>query len=337
MDPFTQGMLGAALPISLQSRQKIWAAGIAGFIAGMAPDLDVLIQSSTDSLLYLEYHRQFSHSLFFVPIGSFLIAALLYLPLSKWCEIDFRSVWLFSALGFATHGLLDTATSYGTQLLWPISETRFSFSIVSVVDPLFTVPLALLVGCAMWRRNGRWGRLGLVWGITYLSIGLYQSNQALDVAEMQAAERGHSPLRIEVKPTFGNLVVWKSIYETEDYFHVDGVRPHADVNFAEGEKIAKLDLDRDFPWLDRQPQQAKDVVRFARFSDGYLAASGTLRIADVRYSFLPTRIDPLWSIELDRSASPSRHVQYVTHRNDRERNTQALLKMIFEGFDTEAH
>jgi len=34
-----------------------------GFLSGMAPDLDILIRSSTDPLLSLEYHRQFTHFL----------------------------------------------------------------------------------------------------------------------------------------------------------------------------------------------------------------------------------------------------------------------------------
>ena len=37
-------------------------AGLAAAVAAMAPDLDALIQSSADPLLYLEYHRQFTHA-----------------------------------------------------------------------------------------------------------------------------------------------------------------------------------------------------------------------------------------------------------------------------------
>ena len=44
-------------------------------VASVAPDLDVLIRSSVDPLLFLEFHRQFTHSLVFIPIGAALCAA----------------------------------------------------------------------------------------------------------------------------------------------------------------------------------------------------------------------------------------------------------------------
>ncbi len=46
----------------------------------MAADLDVLIKSSTDPLLALEYHRHFTHSLLFIPVGA-LVCTLLLRPL----------------------------------------------------------------------------------------------------------------------------------------------------------------------------------------------------------------------------------------------------------------
>ena len=70
MDPLTQGALGAALPLATRRRAGAVAAGALGFVAGMAADLDVLIRSDLDTLLYLQYHRQFTHSLIFIPVGS---------------------------------------------------------------------------------------------------------------------------------------------------------------------------------------------------------------------------------------------------------------------------
>ncbi len=52
MDPLTQGLLGAALPQSASNKRHIVAAGVLGVAAGMAPDLDVLIRSSSDPLLF---------------------------------------------------------------------------------------------------------------------------------------------------------------------------------------------------------------------------------------------------------------------------------------------
>ncbi|MBT5700853.1 MAG: metal-dependent hydrolase, partial [Gammaproteobacteria bacterium] len=67
MDPISQGSLGAALAQSGSNPEKIKAATLLGCFAGLAPDLDIFIFSSTDPLLFLEFHRQFSHSLVFIP------------------------------------------------------------------------------------------------------------------------------------------------------------------------------------------------------------------------------------------------------------------------------
>jgi len=77
MDPLTQGTLGASLSQSFAGDKKLVKyASILGFLAGMAPDLDLFIRSSEDPLLFLDFHRQFTHSLFFIPIGGFLCALL---------------------------------------------------------------------------------------------------------------------------------------------------------------------------------------------------------------------------------------------------------------------
>ena len=70
MDPLSQAAIGAAAAQSASATKTVRHALWIGAAAGMAPDLDVLIQSSTDPLLALEYHRQFTHSLLFVPIGG---------------------------------------------------------------------------------------------------------------------------------------------------------------------------------------------------------------------------------------------------------------------------
>ena len=135
MDPVSQGVLGAAAAGAIARPKQVAAAGLLGALAGMAPDLDVLIRSSVDPLLFLEYHRQFTHSLAFIPIGAALCAALLYPFARKWCRA--RDAYLYCLAGFATHGLLDACTSYGTQLYWPFSHERVAWSVISIVDPLF--------------------------------------------------------------------------------------------------------------------------------------------------------------------------------------------------------
>ncbi|MCG9682887.1 metal-dependent hydrolase [Vibrio sp. Isolate23] len=316
MDPLTQGLIGAALPQSVCDKKHLLVAGGLGMLAGMSPDLDVLIRSSSDPLLFLEYHRQFTHSLLFIPFGSLLCALVLHWIFSRRCGLAFGQSWLYCALGYSTHALLDACTSYGTQLLWPFSQERYAWNMVSVVDPIFTLPIFICLAVT-FRKRTPWGaRIALLWVLAYLSLGIIQKERAYNEGLQLAQERNHSPNRIEVKPSFANILVWKVIYETDGHYHVDAIRLGSSTKIYSGESIAKLDINRDLPWLKQNSQQAKDIERFRRFSNGYLALhpNEKLSVIDVRYSMIPNKFDPMWSIKLSPSLAPEQHARYVTNR-----------------------
>lgn len=333
MDPVTQGALGAALPQATTSKTRVAVAGILGFVSGMAADLDVLIRSDSDPLMFLEYHRQFTHSLIFIPVGGLLCALALHWIAGRRWGLTFGRTFLFCTLGYATHALLDSCTSYGTMLFWPFSEERFSWSVVSIVDPLFTVPLVVLVVVAGLRRKPALARIALAWAGLYLAAGALQHQAALAMAAETAASRGHAPVRIEAKPSFGNILVWKTIYETPDRFYVDAVRAGVRPRVFPGVSVAKLDPGRDLPWLDPTSRQARDVERFRRFSDGFVAEDPERpnRIIDVRYSFVPNAVSALWSIELAPGAPPAAHVRYRTHREHARESLGTLWRMVIGG------
>lgn len=333
MDPITQGIAGAALAQTKGETKTLAKAAIIGALSGMAPDLDVLIRSSTDPLLVLEYHRQFTHSLLFIPFGA-LICALIFYPLiaNRW-QLDFKAIYLWSFLGFATHGLLDGCTSYGTQLLWPITDHRFSWDIISVIDPLFTLPLLVLILLSSTLKSRHYLYGALAWGTLYLTIGAIQHERALDIGQQVASERGHQPLRLEAKPSFANIVVWKLVYETEQQFYVNAIRPgFFTPRVWNGDSANKINVPKDFPWLEPNSQQAKDIQRFGWFSTGYLGMDpqDNMGIVDVRYSLLPQQISPLWGIQLSETRNNGQHVNYFTRRENRMESLKKLIAMFSE-------
>jgi inner membrane protein len=330
MDPLTQGTLGAALPQAASNARLAGTAGLLGFLAGMAADLDVLIRSAEDPLLFLEYHRQFTHSLIFIPIGGAICALVLHALIGKRRGLSLGQSWLFCTLGYATHALLDACTTYGTMLLWPFSEQRFAWNTISIIDPLFTLPLLLAVICAGRLGKPVIARWGLVWAICYMGLGLVQREAAIDMGQALAAERGHQPLRLEAKPSFANILVWKTVYETDDHYYVDGVRASLWPRVFPGSSVEKLVVDRDMPWLDPDSQQARDIERFRWFSNGYIARDPIYsnRVMDIRYSLLPNEIDPLWSIELQPGAGRWDHALYRTHREGGADRASVLWEML---------
>lgn len=329
MDPLTQGALGAtAASAAGGGHGRMAAAVIAGGLSGMAPDLDVLIRSDQDPLLFLEYHRQFTHALAFIPVGALLCALVLHPVLRQWQ--GFRLSYLYCVLGYATHGLLDACTSYGTQLFWPFSDWRVAWNWIAVIDPLFTLPLVALLLAAVLRRQPWPARLALGWAVAYLALGSLQGFRAHQAVEALASYRGDSPRQVLVKPSFGNLLVWKTVYASDGYYHVDAVRLGGDVLVYPGRRARLLDIGRDFPRLLPGSQQADDVGRFRRFSSGYLALEpgSPDRIIDVRYSMVPNEVDPLWGIEIAPQAPPERHVRFFTERQATPGHRRALAAML---------
>ena len=168
MDPVSQGVLGGAAALAISKNKHLPVAILCGILSGMAPDLDALIRSETDPLLYLEFHRQFTHSLIFIPIGGLICAILFYKTVAK--RLSFRQTYVYCFVGYATHGLLDACTSYGTQLFWPFSDRRIAWDAISIIDPLFTLPLIGLLGVAALRSSTLLGRLAMLWVFIYLSF-----------------------------------------------------------------------------------------------------------------------------------------------------------------------
>ena len=98
VDPVSQGAFGAIFAQTISNKKKIFVGSILGCIAGLAPDLDIFIRSSLDPLLKLEYHRQFTHSLIFIPIGALLVTVFTFLFSRKY--LSWKEAYLYCFIGY---------------------------------------------------------------------------------------------------------------------------------------------------------------------------------------------------------------------------------------------
>ena len=330
MDLLTQGLLGAAMSGSVSSRDSARLATGIGFAAGLLADADILIRSSTDPLLTIEYHRHFTHSLFFIPFGA-LLAALILWPFLR-ARLPARELYLYCLMGYSLSGLLDACTSYGTHLLWPLMGERISFNIISIVDPVFTLALLAAVIVAFAKRDRRATWLGLGFAALYLLIGAVQLHRAEAVAMAMAGQRAHQPSRLLVKPTLGNLVLWRSIYEFDGRLYVDAVRVGWNSMTYAGESVPRFNAGTDLPGLSPESTLYRDIRRFEQFSGGYLAASRAHpgAIGDIRYAMLPNGVEPLWGIIVD-PARPDAHAEFRFYRDIGPENRQRFWSMLAGG------
>lgn len=332
MDILTHGLLGGTLAQSCSRKGEARAATTTGFLAALLADADALIQSSTDPLLTLEYHRQFTHSLIFIPAGALLVALILWPAFKAFGHpLGFRRVYLYALLGCATSGLLDACTSYGTHLLWPFTGERVAWSIVPIFDPLFSLILgtAMLLGLR-WRKTLP-ARIGLLLAAVYLSIGWFQHQRAEHAMHATILQRGHEAVKLTVKPTMGNLLLWRSIYRANGIYHIDAVRvgPSGSVRIYPGNTVRAFDLPRDLPALSPASVLHQDIRRFEFFSDNYLALHPEDQglLGDVRYAMLPTSTRPLWGIRLDLQ-HPEAHAQFETARRISRQEIEQFIGML---------
>ena len=180
MDSITQAALGAAIGEELlgsESRFKgaLVRADHQDARALRKIDLDVVLYLFYDKFDMLSIHRGFSHSIAFSILGAFIMAFILS-RISTFKGTGFLRLLLFAWLTLFTHILLDTFTTYGTQLLLPFSDARLGLDSINVIDPVYTVPLliGLLISLSKLKlKNKKWGnRIGLLVSSAYLLLTL---------------------------------------------------------------------------------------------------------------------------------------------------------------------
>ena len=327
MDPISQGTVGAAFAQSAANKNNITKISIVGFLAGLAPDLDVLIQSSTDPVLFLEYHRQFTHSLIFIPFGALIVSTLIFPLVRK--SLSFKKTYVASFLGYATHGLLDACTSYGTLLFWPFSNERITWNNISIVDPLLTIPALIFLTVAVKTSRQRFSFFSIGWIVLYLALGFFQYERALSSGFKLAQSRGHNAERMTLKPSFGNIILWKSIYQYGDNFYVDAIRAGLNLTWCPGETIKIFDYQYHLLDLEKNSQQMKDIERFRWFSQDYLGFDDDKNlVTDVRYSMVPNQIAPMWGLVIDEQQGTDEHAVWWASRDLDDESLTLFKEML---------
>lgn len=328
MDPITHGLIGASASHSFAEKEKLRPAALAGFASALLPDLDILIGTASDPLLNLEFHRQFTHSLLFIPVGALIASALLWWIVRK--QLTFKETYLFCLIGYGTAGMADTFTSYGVELLWPFLDERFAWNLISVFDPLFSLGLVLGLGFAIYKNQVLFTWLAICWIAIYLLFGFFNREKARSIGQQLAKDRKHSIEQIIVKPTIANNILWSVRYVSNDTLYADGVRllPFAAPDIYIGESAALLDWQKEFNAF-KGTTLYEDIQRFSTLSKGVLVFHPEYEnvIGDGRYAMLPTSVNPLWGIEID-TTRPNQHIYFSPYRDAGPEVRKAFKNML---------
>ncbi|MCA1582228.1 MAG: metal-dependent hydrolase [Acidobacteria bacterium] len=177
MDTPSHGLAGAILTRAMTSRPGARAALWLGFLAGMLPDADAFFL--TGRLDYLRNHRGWSHSFVYLPFFALAMAAVARLFFRR---ARFADLWIFAAVGIASHILFDWITSFGTMFFTPLTTTRYSLDWVFILDLFFSGIgfVTLLLSLARPERGRRIALAGCAALAVYLGFCAILHARALE-------------------------------------------------------------------------------------------------------------------------------------------------------------
>ncbi|MFA5631687.1 MAG: metal-dependent hydrolase [Porticoccaceae bacterium] len=280
MDTLSHALLGAAIGQLTLGRRCGNKAVLTGALVALLPDIDVAVGKLLGDAAALTFHRGITHSIVFALLAALLLGRLL--------ARDERASWrhwsLLCGAVLSSHLLLDAFTSYGIQLLLPFSNHSFAIASISVIDPLYTLPLLLVVLVFPWLRGARARQalagVGVMLASAYLALTLYNKQAVTAQFEDALRQQGVAVQRLFVKPTMFNNLLWRGIAETDDGYRVgffsllDTSGPADFVHFSRREELLA------------GHSHAPLVRDLLKVSDGYFQVESiddTLYFHDLRY------------------------------------------------------
>lgn len=180
-------------------------------MAQSVPDVDFVASFFLHGAESIVAHRGITHSLVFGVVATFFLTWLVKEKIHR-TPLSYRAVFLLVAANIATHLFLDTFNAYGVGLLMPFSNDHYTFNVLFVADPLFSVApfvsfLFLLFLHASHRRRVHWITTGIVVSMFYLCLALFNKwSVNNDVKAALTAEK--KALSFYSTPSPFNSMLW---------------------------------------------------------------------------------------------------------------------------------
>jgi inner membrane protein len=293
MDSLTHVVLGAVTGEIIAGKKLGKKAMLWGALFNSLPDIDVATTAFMDIPDGLLAHRGFTHSFAFIALAAPLLAWMLS-RLNKTPEMKWFSWTTFIAVELLLHVIPDSLTSYGTGLLEPFSHKRFSFDLIFVADPFFTLPLlvsfiALLILKSYSTRRKVWSRWGILLTSLYIVFAMYNKTK-VNIAVRKSLVAQHMPQdRMITTPTPFNNFLWYVLIGVPDGFAVT----HYSI-FDKDSALAFHFIPRNDSLKATLPDD-KDLQKLIRFSQGFYSlemTNDTVIFNDLRFGQVGGWYDP---------------------------------------------
>jgi inner membrane protein len=214
MDSITHTLTGGVIARAIGDEKVGNWGTIAGLAMGAFPDSDFVL-GFFNRQFYLEYHRDFTHSLLVIPFYA-LFFSWIFVKVSK--HNHFWSFYKICLFALVSHVLLDLLTSYGTMIFSPLFDHRFAWDLVFIVDLIFSgIIFFPLLASVLWKRKSRWICQGSLIGLTvYILFCWVQHHRAIDLAKSFAQDLNEEVIQVASMPQPLSPFRWANYVETRD-------------------------------------------------------------------------------------------------------------------------
>jgi inner membrane protein len=323
MDSVTQVLLGASIGVAVMGRRTaLWKSAVWGGVAGLLPDLDVLLDHG-DPILNMIRHRAETHALLLLTLFAFPMAWVVSRIHNQACL--YGRWWWALMLALVTHPLLDLMTIYGTQVFQPFTDEAYGLGSMFIVDPAYSLPL--LVGVVAAFRVQTVGRAlringwALAFSTAYLAWSALAQGWVTQHARQSLQAHGLPSQHLLVTPAPLSTLLWRVVALDGERFHegfyalMDGGRAIRFVAHERGGALAAQNADH--------PQ----LQRLARFTDGFYKVqhnSDNLVVTDLRMGQEP---DYVFSFDIGPALTVG-HTHPVADQRSRRMDVAAGLQWL---------
>ena len=267
MDSLTHIVLGACIGEAIAGRKLGKKAMLLGAIAQSVPDIDFITAFWLSDTKDIVSHRGFTHSLLFIAAATLLLSFLADRIFRK-TPLSYKSWFLLFGINLLVHVFIDGFNAYGTGWFEPFSQQRFSFNVLFVADPLFSIwpflaVLALLILRRHDRRRRRYWQIGIGMSLLYLGYAVSNKIRIDKVVRQNLAEQHINADHFFTVPTLFNTWLWQVVVNDGNGYYV-----------SYG-SVFDRNKHMDFTWVPRQDslldlvENKEEVKDLQVFANGY--------------------------------------------------------------------
>ena len=224
MDTLTHIVVGACIGEVALGKQLGKRALLFGAVAQSIPDVDFIAAFWLPPAENLIAHRGLTHSIFFALLFAPVVGSAMKWAHRNW-PVSLGKWIIFFLIQIFSHDFIDAFNAYGTGWFEPFNDTRISFHVLFVADPLYSIwPFIAFVVLLILRRKNlirrKWAISGIIVPAIYLLYAI-ANKYNIDRAARHAFAANQIPHeKYLTTPTPFNNWLWYVVAKRDSGFYI---------------------------------------------------------------------------------------------------------------------